>query len=139
MNLERPLAANGRLSGHVVQGHVDGTGELVSFEMIGDGNWWLKVRVPEELDRFLVYKGSVAVDGISLTVATIENQVMGITIIPHTVEMTCLGGYKIGDRVNIESDIWRSMSRSDVSPDTSRLSIGFPRMRGVPGALLNLV
>ncbi len=105
VNLERPLAANGRLSGHIVQGHVDGTGVLESFEMIGDGNWWLKIRVPAELDRFLVYKGSVAVDGISLTVATLENQVMGITIIPHTVEMTCLGGYKPGDRVNIETDI----------------------------------
>jgi riboflavin synthase len=105
VNLERPLAANGRLSGHIVQGHVDGTGELISFEPIGDDNWWLKIRVPAELDRFLVYKGSVAVDGISLTIASLEKDVMGITIIPHTVEMTCLDGYKPGARVNIECDI----------------------------------
>jgi riboflavin synthase len=105
VNLERPLAANGRLSGHIVQGHVDGTGELISFDPIGDDNWWLKIRVPAELDRFLVYKGSVAIDGISLTIATLEDQVMGITIIPHTVELTCLDGYKPGARVNVECDI----------------------------------
>ncbi len=105
VNLERPLAANGRLSGHIVQGHVDGTGELISFEPIGGENWWLKIRVPAELDRFLVYKGSIAIDGISLTIATLERDVLGITIIPHTVEMTCLGGYKPGDRVNLECDI----------------------------------
>lgn len=105
VNLERPLLPTGRLSGHIVQGHVDGTGELIGFEALGDDNWWLSIRVPEELDRYLVYKGSVAVDGISLTVATLENHVMGITIIPHTYEMTCLKRYKPGDRVNIECDI----------------------------------
>jgi riboflavin synthase len=105
VNLERPLLPTGRLSGHIVQGHVDGTGELISFETLGDDNWWLKIRVPEELDRYLVYKGSVAVDGISLTVATLEGHVMGITIIPHTYEMTCLKRYAAGDPVNIECDI----------------------------------
>lgn len=105
VNLERPLLPTGRLSGHIVQGHVDGTGELISFEPLGDDNWWLKIRVPAELDRYLVYKGSVAVDGISLTVATLEDNVMGITIIPHTYEMTCLKRYRPGDRLNIECDI----------------------------------
>jgi riboflavin synthase len=105
VNLERPLAANGRLSGHIVQGHVDGVGELISFELLGEDNWWLKIRVPVELDRYLVYKGSVAVDGISLTIATLERDVMGITIIPHTVENTCLSGYQPGARVNLECDI----------------------------------
>jgi riboflavin synthase len=105
VNLERPLLPTSRLSGHIVQGHVDGTGELLSFAPLGDENWWLNVRVPEELDRYLVFKGSVAVDGISLTIATLENRVMGITIIPHTYEMTCLKRYKPGDRVNIECDI----------------------------------
>jgi riboflavin synthase len=105
VNLERPLLATGRLSGHIVQGHVDGTGELISFEPLGDDNWWLKIRVPPELDRFLVYKGSVAVDGISLTIATLENCIMGITIIPHTYEMTSLSRYQPGARVNIECDI----------------------------------
>lgn len=105
VNLERPLLPTGRLSGHIVQGHVDGTGELISFEPLGDDNWWLSIRVPAELDRYLVFKGSVAVDGISLTVATLEDGVMGITIIPHTYEMTCLKRYRPGGRVNIECDI----------------------------------
>ncbi len=105
VNLERPLLPTGRLSGHIVQGHVDGTGELISYEPLGEDNWWLKIRVPEELDRYLVYKGSVAVDGISLTIATLDNCIMGITIIPHTDEMTGLKRYRAGDRVNIECDI----------------------------------
>jgi riboflavin synthase len=105
VNLERPLAANGRLSGHIVQGHVDGTGEIVSFEPIGDQNWWLKIRVPNELDRFLVYKGSVAIDGISLTIARLDGDRMEITIIPHTVAATNLSSRKPGARVNIECDI----------------------------------
>src|SRR5438876_11406793 len=66
VNLERPLSPTGRLSGHIVQGHVDGTGEFLALEALGDENWWLRVRVPSELDAFLVYKGSIAIDGISL-------------------------------------------------------------------------
>ena len=105
VNLERPLLPTARLSGHIVQGHVDGTGELIGFQSLGDENWWLSIRVPAELDRWLVYKGSVAVDGISLTVASLEDSVLGITIIPHTVHMTCLRGYQPGARMNIECDI----------------------------------
>src|SRR5579883_2799912 len=78
VNLERPLAANGRLSGHIVQGHVDGTGELVSLEALGAENWWLRVRVPAELGQFLVHKGSIAIDGISLTVAELEGDVLAV-------------------------------------------------------------
>lgn len=106
VNLERPLAANGRFSGHVVQGHVDGTGELLSFELIGDENWWMRVRIPEELDRYIVFKGSIAIDGISLTVAAIEDRIVSVTIIPHTYHNTSLRSYKPGDRVNIETDIF---------------------------------
>ncbi len=105
VNLERPLLPTGRLSGHIVQGHVDGTGELIGFQPLGDENWWLSIRVPSELDRWLVYKGSVAVDGISLTVASLEDAVLGITIIPHTYHMTCLRDYQPGARMNIECDI----------------------------------
>jgi riboflavin synthase len=105
VNLERPLLATGRLSGHVVQGHVDGTGEFVALESLGDGNWWLKIRIPEELDRYVVYKGSLAIDGISLTVAAVENRIVSVTIIPHTYELTTLRGYRPGDRVNLECDI----------------------------------
>jgi riboflavin synthase len=105
VNLERPLSPAGRLNGHIVQGHVDSTAEFLSLEELGDENWWLKVRVPPELDPYLVFKGSVAVDGISLTVATIESEVLSVTIIPHTYRNTTLGTYQPGSRVNIECDI----------------------------------
>jgi riboflavin synthase len=105
VNLERPLSPAGRLGGHIVQGHVDGTGELLELASVGNDNWWLRVRVPEALDRYLVSKGSVAIDGISLTIASIANRVLGVTIIPHTIEKTTLAGYQPGDRVNIETDI----------------------------------
>ena len=105
VNLERPLTPGDRLSGHIVQGHVDATGEFLSLEALGDENWWLKVRVPAELDRYLVYKGSVAIDGISLTIAALAGDVLSVTIIPHTYRNTTLGTYQPGSRVNIECDI----------------------------------
>lgn len=105
VNLERPLSPTGRLSGHIVQGHVDGTGEFLSLDHLGDGNWWLKIRVPRELDRYLVFKGSIAIDGISLTIASLENDVLGVTIIPHTYENTSLGAHHPGSRVNLECDM----------------------------------
>src|ERR1700756_2378365 len=94
VNLERPLSPTGRLSGHIVQGHVDGTGEFLSLDALGDENWWLRIRVPAELDAFLVYKGSIAIDGISLTVAALEADVLSVTIIPHTYRNTTLAGYR---------------------------------------------
>jgi len=105
VNLERPLSPTGRLSGHIVQGHVDGTGEFLGMEALGDENWWLRIRVPAELDPFLVYKGSIAIDGISLTIAALENDVLSVTIIPHTYKHTTLGGYRPGARVNLECDV----------------------------------
>jgi riboflavin synthase len=105
VNLERPLSAQGRLSGHIVQGHVDATGELIALDRLGADNWWLRVRVPPELDPYLVYKGSIAVDGISLTIAELARDVVSVTIIPHTYHNTTLGGYRPGARLNIECDI----------------------------------
>ena len=105
VNLERPLRAQGRLDGHFVLGHVDGTAELLSLEALGDDNWWLRLRAPRELLRYIVSKGSVAVDGISLTVAEISDDAVSFTIIPHTHEHTTLRGYTPGARVNIEVDI----------------------------------
>jgi riboflavin synthase len=96
VNLERPLLPTDRLSGHIVQGHVDGTGEFLSLEA---------VRVPAELDRYLVFKGSIAIDGISLTIASLERNVLGVTIIPHTYQKTTLGTYKPGGHVNLECDV----------------------------------
>ena len=105
VNLERPLAPTDRLSGHIVQGHVDGTGEFLELDQLGDENWWLKIRVPAELDRYLVFKGSIAIDGISLTIASLERDVLAVTIIPHTYQSTTLGTHKPGDRVNLECDV----------------------------------
>jgi len=105
VNLERPLAAGGRLSGHIVQGHVDGTGEFLGAQTAGGGNWWLRVRVPGELDPFLVHKGSISIDGISLTIAALDSGVVAVSVIPHTYRNTTLAGYRPGARVNVECDI----------------------------------
>jgi riboflavin synthase len=105
VNLERPLSLQARLGGHLVQGHVDGTGTIDALREIGDGNWELLVRVPQELERLLVYKGSITVDGISLTIAAVDGAVVKVAIIPHTYEVTNLSSRRAGDRVNIECDL----------------------------------
>jgi riboflavin synthase len=105
VNLERPLSPSGRLGGHLVQGHVDGTGEFLALEPLGDENWWLTIRVPEQLDRYVVEKGSIAIDGVSLTVASIEDNVLAATIIPHTQKTTALKSHRRGDLVNLECDV----------------------------------
>lgn len=106
LNLERPVTPATRLSGHIVQGHVDAVGDVVSMDPLGDGNWWLKVRVPPDLDRYLVHKGSIAINGISLTIAELDvGPIVGMTIIPHTYANTTLGFAKPGSRLNIEADI----------------------------------
>jgi riboflavin synthase len=105
VNLERPLRANSRLDGHFVLGHVDATAELVALDALGDENWWLRIRIPSELTRYVVSKGSVALDGISLTVASIEGDLVSFTIIPHTYERTALRSYRPGSLMNLEVDI----------------------------------
>jgi riboflavin synthase len=104
VNLERALPVDGRLGGHFVQGHVDGVGQVDHIEQ--DGDWvtmWF--RLPEPLVRQLVPKGSIAVDGVSLTVVEIANDCFSVALIPHTLEMTTLGLRQAGDEVNIETDI----------------------------------
>jgi len=105
VNLERPLSPLGRLGGHIVQGHVDATGEVCSLDEPGDGNWWLTLRVPPEIDPYLVEKGSVAIDGISFTIATLEGDLLSVAVIPHTCRNTTLRDYGPGSRVNLETDI----------------------------------
>jgi riboflavin synthase len=105
VNLERPLRADGRLDGHFVLGHVDGTGVVQSVDALGDDNWWLRIGYPPELGRYIVSKGSLAVDGISLTVAEIDAGSVGFTIVPHTYAHTSIGGYRSGSRVNLEVDM----------------------------------
>jgi riboflavin synthase len=105
VNLERPLSPSGRLGGHLVQGHVDGTGEFLALDPLGAGNWWLRFRVPAEVERYVVPKGSIAIDGLSLTVAALEDGVVAVTIVPHTYQNTALRVSRPGDRVNLECDI----------------------------------
>ncbi len=121
VNLERPVTPMTRLSGHIVQGHVDATGELISLEPLGDENYWLKVRVPAELDRYLVHKGSITIDGISLTIATLDTgPIVGVTIIPHTFANTTLGVARPGMRLNLEADIIAKHVEKLISGNFSR-------------------
>lgn len=106
INLELPLKADGRMGGHMVQGHVDGVAQFVALEPIANADdFWLLLDLPEELEKYVVFKGSIAIEGISLTVAKLEGLRLTIAIIPHTVKMTNLGSLKAGDPVNIETDI----------------------------------
>jgi riboflavin synthase len=106
VNLELPMKADGRFGGHIVQGHVDGVGKLVSFERIADSeNWWLSIALPNDVEKYTVFKGSISIEGISLTVARLESGRCTIAIIPHTVEMTNLHSLRPGDPVNLEADL----------------------------------
>jgi riboflavin synthase len=104
VNLERPMPATGRLDGHIVQGHVDGVGRITKMHSMGDSAEMF-VEAPAGLERYLVLKGSVTVDGISLTVASLEGSVFSIALIPYTLEVTNLGAASAGDAVNIEADV----------------------------------
>jgi riboflavin synthase len=106
VNLELPMRADGRFGGHIVQGHVDGTGEFLGLDRIpGADDYWLRIRIPAELERYVIFKGSLSIEGISLTVAKIEGTDVTVAIIPHTVEMTNLRSLKAGDPVNLEVDM----------------------------------
>ena len=106
VNLELPIKADGRFGGHIVQGHVDGVGKLSSFDRIADSeNSWLNIELPDEVEKYTVYKGSISIEGISLTVARLEKNRCTIAVIPHTVEMTNLHSLKAGDPVNLEADL----------------------------------
>lgn len=105
VNLERPVTLMSRLGGHLVQGHVDGVGEIVGFDRSADGGGWMTVSPPAELRRYLVEKGSVTVDGISLTVAAIDDAAFAVALIRHTLEATTLGMAELGHPVNLEVDV----------------------------------
>src|SRR5579864_3397095 len=106
VNLELPMKADGRFGGHIVQGHVDGVGKLIAFDRISDSeNWWLEIELPADVEKYTVYKGSLSIEGISLTVAKLERNRCTVAIIPHTVEMTNLHSLKPGDPVNLEADL----------------------------------
>src|SRR5580692_425519 len=106
VNLELSMKADGRFGGHIVQGHVDGVVELLAFDRIADsGNWLLQINLPNEIAKYTVHKGSISIEGISLTVAGLDENVCTVAIIPHTVEATNLHSLKPGDPVNLEADL----------------------------------
>lgn len=106
VNLELPMKSDGRFGGHIVQGHVDGSGEVISFERIAESeNWWLQIDLPDAVEKYTVYKGSITIEGISLTVAQLEGNRCSVAIIPHTVEKTNLHSLHAGDPVNLEADL----------------------------------
>ncbi len=104
INLERAMNATTRFGGHIVQGHVDGVGEFVSREK--SDNWdWVKIRLPKELMKYVVHKGSITLDGISLTVNEIDGDVIALSLIPETLRVTTLGYKNPGDKINVEADV----------------------------------
>lgn len=104
VNLERAMSADGRFGGHIVSGHIDGVGTVTSIRR-DDIALWYTVQAAPELLRYVVEKGSIAIDGISLTVATVEQERFSVSLIPHTAAATTLGGKRPGDHVNLETDI----------------------------------
>ncbi len=129
VNLELPMRANGRFGGHVVQGHVDGTGKFLALDRIPDAeDYWLRIEIPPELARYVIFKGSLAIEGISLTVAKIEEARVTLAIIPHTLEMTNLKSLKRGDRVNLEVDMIAKYVEKMLRGEASNSSITIERL-----------
>jgi len=124
VNLELPMKSDGRFGGHIVQGHVDGVGKLIAFERIAESeNWWLHIELPDDVEKYTVYKGSISIEGISLTVAKLEKNCCTIAIIPHTVEMTNLHSLKPGDPVNLEADLIAKYVEKMMRGDASESSL----------------
>lgn len=104
VNLERAMSGAGRFGGHVVQGHVDGVAEIISREP--SANWEVvRVRIPSNLSKYVVHKGSITFDGVSLTVNDISDDIVSLSLIPETLRLTTLGSKKVGDKLNVEADI----------------------------------
>ena len=130
VNLERALAAGGRLGGHIMQGHVDDVGRMISRTPSG-GGFEIVFSFPRALERYLVYKGSVAVNGVSLTIAALEKDSFSAAVIPHTLSATNLGGLAPGDPVNLETDIlgkyFERYFQLGLAGNPDEISPGFPK------------
>ncbi len=116
INLEKALRLADRLGGHLVSGHVDGVGEVIRFDPVGD-NRLLEIRAPESLSRYIARKGSVTVNGVSLTTNSVAGSCFSINLIPHTLDATTLGGLKIGSKVNLEIDLIARYVERMLNPD----------------------
>jgi riboflavin synthase len=124
VNLELPMRADGRFGGHIVQGHVDGTGKFIALDEIpGADNYWLRIEIPSELARYVIFKGSLSIEGISLTVAKIKGTQVTVAIIPHTTETTNLKSLKPGDPVNLEVDVIAKYVEKMIRGDSAISSI----------------
>jgi riboflavin synthase len=129
VNLELPMQANGRFGGHIVQGHVDDTGKFLSLEKLPNAqDYQLRIEIPPEMTRYVIHKGSLCIEGISLTVASIEGTVVTVAIIPHTVKMTNLKSLKPGDRVNLEVDMIAKYLEKMMRPEAASSSITVERL-----------
>ena len=129
VNLELPMKADGRFGGHIVQGHVDGTGKFVALdEITGADNYWLRIEIPPDLARYVIFKGSLSIEGISLTVAKVEGTAVTVAIIPHTTEMTNLKSLKPGDPVNLEVDMIAKYVERMMRGDSNNSSITIERL-----------
>src|SRR5580700_1230821 len=129
VNLELPMRADGRFGGHIVQGHVDGTGKFIALNGIsGADNYWLRIEIPPELSRYVIFKGSLSIEGISLTVAKVEGTQVTVAIIPHTTEMTNLKSLNRGDPVNLEVDIIAKYVEKMMRGDSTNSSINVERL-----------
>ena len=131
VNLERPMTAGKEFGGHFVQGHVDGIARVVRWEdrwEAGGATWWLGVRLPPELARYVIFKGSLCIEGISLTVAQIEGTKVSAAIIPHTVKMTNLKSLKPGDPVNLEVDLVAKYVEKMIKGESANSSLTVKRL-----------
>lgn len=131
VNLELPMRADGRFGGHIVQGHVDGTGKFLALDRVREGDdYWLRIEIPPELARYVIFKGSLCIEGISLTVAKIEGTKVTAAIIPHTVRMTNLKSLQPGDPVNLEVDMVAKYVEKMMKGESANSSLTVERLVG---------
>jgi riboflavin synthase len=131
VNLELPMRADGRFGGHIVQGHVDGTGEFLALDRVrGADDYWLRIEIPPELSRYVIFKGSLCIEGISLTVAKVEGTKVTVAIIPHTVAMTNLKSLRPGDPVNLEVDMVAKYVEKMIRGESANSALTVERLVG---------
>jgi riboflavin synthase len=128
VNLELPMQANGRFDGHIVQGHVDGIGKFLALKKLPAGGYALHIEIPADLTRYVIFKGSLCIEGISLTVAAIEGTNVSVAIIPHTVKMTNLKSLKPGDPINLEVDMIAKYVEKMIRAESANSAITLPRL-----------
>jgi len=129
VNLELPMRADGRFGGHIVQGHVDGTGKFLGLDRIASADdYWMRLEIPPELARYVIFKGSLSIEGISLTVANIAGTIVTVAIIPHTVQMTNLKSLKAGDPINLEVDMVAKYVEKMLKGESANSSLTIDRL-----------